>query len=215
MSCCERTAGWGWQEGSRLGVRKGGYHVFEVCSSLDRQLRKSWQSSMAFLSARWANSLLASTSVKLGLEVNSLVPTIASTEFGTISENSSYFKLLVQGWFPHTHTSLPLPPLSFFFFFLNHINPTSLFEKPLQNQGKHLPGDVVSFPGLVVPRLGLMQGRVTGARAASDYQELRQGCCNTPASLFQMKTWEMRLLQIENLQWDEIQKEASIPASLY
>lgn len=115
------------------------------------------------------------------------MPTTASTELGTISENSSYFKLLVQSWFPPTHTSLPLPlPLLSIFF--NHINSASLFEKPLQNQGKSLPEDVVSFPGLVVSRVELMQGRVAGAWAASDYQELIQGYCNTPASLFQMKT---------------------------
>lgn len=106
----------GMAGGEWAGGEERGYHVFEVCSSLHRQLRKSWQSSMAFLGARWANSLLALTSVKLGLEVNGLVPTAASTEFGTVSESSSYFKLLLQDWFPPPHTSLPLPPLSFFFF---------------------------------------------------------------------------------------------------
>lgn len=46
---------------------------------------------------------------------------------------------------------------------------------------------MVAFPVFVVLSPGLMQGRVAGPRAASDYHELRQGYCNSPVSLFQLK----------------------------
>lgn len=95
------------------------------------------------------------------------MPTTASAGFGTVSESSSYFKLLLQGWFFFPPLlSLFLLFISFlrgFFFFFNYINPASLFEKALQNKWKHLSRGMVAFPELVVPRPGLVQGRVAGA----------------------------------------------------
>lgn len=66
----------------------------------------------------------------------------------------------------------------------------------------------------VVPRPGLMQGRVARTWAASDYQELTQGYYNNPVSLFQLKTWENEAPE-DKKTFNEIEcKKPPIAASL-
>jgi len=123
----------------------------------------------------------------LGWKSMALCPLLPALDLAPYLKAALILRLYFRaGFFPPA--PLLLPPLYFFFLFFYYINPTSLFEMTFQNHWKRLPRDVVAFSALVVHRAGLMQGRVAWTWAASDYQDLRQGYCNSPASLFWLKT---------------------------
>lgn len=104
-----RGVGWGWGKGGTTSLK----FALRSIGSAGKVDKAPWPSSALSEPTHCWHWLQSS----LGLKSTALCPLLPALNLAAYLKTALYFKLFIQAWFPHTHTSLSLPLLSFFFLF--------------------------------------------------------------------------------------------------